>query len=101
MFKKKHGHRGTHYKDRSPTYNTWRAMRARCLQESHEMFQYYGGRGVKVYESWNAFENFVKDMGERPHGMTLDRINPEGHYEPGNCRWATKEEQARNKRKSR
>lgn len=98
MSKIKHGHRGSKHTDRSPTYNTWRAMRSRCQQKSHEMHKYYGAKGVKVHESWNVFNNFLKDMGKRPHGKTLDRIDPEGDYEPQNCRWATKEEQAKNKR---
>lgn len=82
----------------SPTYQSWRAMRMRCTQPSYREFSYYGGRGVTVCRSWSEFSNFLADMGERPEGRTLDRINVNGNYEPGNCRWATPEEQSANRR---
>jgi hypothetical protein len=94
---KKHGHAT---KLRSPTYNSWRAMLQRCKNPKHDRYQYYGGRGVTVHAEWTKFENFLKDMGERPDGKTLDRIETNGNYEPGNCRWATKKQQERNKREA-
>ena len=82
----------------SPTYISWRDMKARCQNPNHEHYEYYGGRGVEVCERWQNFANFLADMGERPPGKTLDRINNDRNYEPGNCRWATPKEQAQNRR---
>ena len=91
--KTRHGLYGTR------TYNSWRAMLARCNDTSHRQFKDYGGRGITVCQAWNnSFESFLADMGERPIGTTLDRTENDGHYEPGNCRWATRTEQNRNKR---
>jgi len=95
----KHGHRGNSNGSRSKTYNSWRAMRQRCLNPNHEMYKYYGEIGVGVCERWNKFVNFLEDMGERPHKHTLDRINPHKNYGPNNCKWATHKEQAANKRR--
>lgn len=85
--------------NRTPAYNSWRRMRNRCNWPKDTNYQWYGGRGVIVCKRWDSFTNFLQDMGERPAGMTLDRINPEGNYEPGNCRWATASVQAQNKRR--
>jgi len=74
-------------------------MRQRCFDSARAGYRDYGGRGITVCQRWNSFENFLADMGERPIGKTLDRFpNPDGNYEPGNCRWATPLEQARNRR---
>ncbi len=79
---------------RSVEYQTWRNMKARCYLPSYIEYQHYGGRGIKVCERWrNSFKNFYEDMGQKPKGKTLDRINTNGDYEPKNCRWATYTEQ--------
>jgi hypothetical protein len=81
------------------TYRTWVAMKFRCSNPAASDFRYYGGRGISVCERWIKFENFLEDMGERPAGRTLDRVDNEGNYEPANCRWATWKEQSLNKRR--
>ena len=90
----------THGMSNTITYKSWVQMRTRCLNKNSKDYHYYGGRGIKVCKRWDKFENFYNDVGERGNrAMTLDRVNPDGDYEPSNCRWATRLEQSRNKRK--
>jgi hypothetical protein len=97
--KGRHKHSGNGAdRERSPTYRSWQSMIARCAQPSNPAFAHYKRRGITVCDRWRNFENFLADMGERPSGTTLDRWpNNDGNYEPGNCRWATKQEQGNNR----
>ena len=94
-----HGH-STGGKE-SPTYKSWSAMKARCCRPTASNYAWYGARGIRVCERWMAFPNFLDDMGEAPAGHTIDRINTNGNYEPGNCRWVLPVEQNRNRRTNR
>ena len=85
----------------SNEYYSWSSMRSRCNCMTHHAYADYGGRGIRVCARWSlprgrGFRNFIDDMGPRPVGMTLDRINPQGHYEPTNCRWADAKVQSNN-----
>lgn len=93
-FNFKHGHAG---KRPSKTYYAWASMRQRCQNHKKKTWPYYGGRGIKVCERWAAFENFLIDMGVCPDGMSLGRIDNDGNYEPGNCRWENAAQQNKNR----
>lgn len=86
---------------RTRTYNTWAKMIARCTNPNQAGWEHYGGRGITVCNEWRRFEAFFADMGERPEGKSLDRIDVNGNYEKSNCRWATQSEQMSNTRHNR
>lgn len=90
----------THGMTKTATYGSWRRMKERCYYPSNNRYKYYGARGIKVCDKWlgkDGFVNFLKDMGERPEGMSIDRIKNDGNYGPDNCKWATAKEQIRNR----
>lgn len=100
MPKEIHGHayRGRHTKE----YRAWVSMRGRCFDKRDAGYHNYGGRGITVCERWLVFENFLEDLGLAPSpSHTLDRINVDGNYCPDNCKWATRKEQANNRRDTR
>lgn len=90
------------YKSKRIEYPSWVSMKDRCLNKNSLAWGRYGGRGITICESWLDFWVFLKDMGDRPSKeYSLDRIDNDGNYEPGNCRWATRSEQQRNTKKNR
>lgn len=93
---KKHGHSGRSNADTTPTYKTWSSMKRRCKDKNHCNHASYYDKGIKVCERWEDFTNFLEDMGERPEGKTLDRIDGDKGYYKENCKWSTPKEQANN-----
>lgn len=93
--RKRHGFHGT------STYRIWSGMMTRCFNENDHAFQLYGGRGIRVCDKWRKFDGFLADMGARPAGKSIDRIDNDRGYEPGNCRWATAVQQQNNRSNNR
>ncbi len=91
----KHGH-NTRAGGKSPTYTSWDSMKDRCNNPNHRNYHLYGGRGITVCLDWAWFPNFLKDMGERPEGTSIDRLNNDGNYCKDNCKWSTQAEQIHN-----
>lgn len=91
----------THGLYKTPEYRIWNGMRDRCTNPKTTGYENYGGRGIKVCERWNSFTNFLQDMGKRTPGMTLDRIDNNGNYEPSNCAWVTPKQNSNNRRNSK
>lgn len=91
----------THGMSRTHVNSVWRSMLDRCRNPKNRAYVNYGGRGIQVCDEWSDFAVFNKDMGNRPAGYQIDRINNDGNYEPGNCRWVTAKQQQNNKRETR
>lgn len=96
----KHGEAGKNTALRTPEYRAWQEMKRRCTDPCRPYYKHYGGRGITVCERWLTYNNFLADMGRKPHSKTsLDRINNEGNYEPSNCRWTDGTTQRLNQRR--
>lgn len=97
MAKRSHGMTRLPDGRHTPTYTVWKQMKRRCNSPKAATFYRYGGRGIRVCERWLTFANFLADMGARPDGTTLDRMDNDGNYEPANCRWVSRKENSRNR----
>lgn len=93
----KHGHATTG----SPTYRSWKSMRNRCNNPNGRDYHRYGGRGIKVCPRWDEFANFLADMGEKPDGYSIERLDPNGDYEPANCTWIPHKDQSKNQQRTK
>lgn len=91
----------THGLSNTPEFDSWQQMKVRCLVITNKDYPRWGGRGIRICKRWMVFESFIKDMGPRPPGTTIDRKNNNGHYSPANCRWATRTQQQGNRRTTR
>lgn len=91
----------THGRSKTRLYKVWSSMKSRCQDPNSNAYKWYGARGIQVCERWQLFENFIEDMGIPNPGLTIDRIDNDGNYEPGNCRWVSHAENMRNRRNSK
>lgn len=96
--KRKHMHTTSRNGRPSTTYVSWQAMKTRCSNSNSVDYSSYGGRGITYDPAWESFDNFLRDLGEKPRGTSIDRINVDGNYTPDNCRWATFKQQRANQR---
>lgn len=90
--------RKTHGLSKSKTHGIWATMKSRCMNQNTKTYPYYGGRGIKVCESWMKYENFIRDMGECPPGFSIERRDVNGGYCPENCEWIPRNQQSKNRR---
>lgn len=94
----RHGHAGGSHSKRSSEYTIWSGMKSRCTNPNDPNFKRYGARGISICKRWTKFENFFNDMGPRPFGKSIDRIDNSKRYMPSNCKWSNRKEQSQNRR---